>query len=206
MAREFHVDIDLKGVLQLDGSAGSLGQVPVSQGPGQKPVWGNVQAYDADLAAIAALATTGLVNRTGDGTAQTVAMPAGSLVGTTATQSLTNKTYNSPVFGGSITEGIFTIVDAVSFEINPANGTIQLLVLGASRTPKATSFQAGQSVTLMVDDGTARTLTWTDTTFGTTGLRWVGGTAPTLATTGYTIIQLWKVGTQVYGVSIGSVA
>jgi hypothetical protein len=101
---------------------------------------------------------------------------------------------------------VFTITDAAAFEINPTNGGIQVITLGASRTPKGTSFTAGQSVTLMVNDGTAYTLTWTDTTFGTGGVIWVGDAAPTLATTGYTIIQLWEVGTQVYGALVGYVA
>jgi len=122
------------------------------------------------------------------------------------TQTLTNKTLTDPVITGAILEDVYTITDGAAFEIDPGNGTIQLITLGANRTPKATNFAAGESVTLMVADGTAYTLTWTDTTFGTSGVTWVGGTAPTLATTGYSVIELWKVGTQVYGASVGDVA
>lgn len=111
-----------------------------------------------------------------------------------------------PVITGAILEDVYTITDGAAFEIDPGNGSIQLITLGANRTPKATNFAAGESVTLMVADGTAYTLTWTDTTFGTSGVTWVGGTAPTLATTGYSVIELWKVGTQVYGASVGDVA
>lgn len=39
MPREFHTDVDLKGVLLLKGSAGTLGYVLKSQGAGQPPVW-----------------------------------------------------------------------------------------------------------------------------------------------------------------------
>jgi len=99
-------------------------------------------------------------------------------------------------------ETVFAITDGAAFEINPANGGIQTITLGASRTPKGTSFTAGQSVTLMITAG-AFTLNWTDTTFGTSGVRWVGGAAPTLSTTLISIIELWKVGTQVYGASVG---
>jgi len=35
---------------------------------------------------------------------------------------------------------------------------------------------------------------------------WKGGSAPTLATTGYSVIQFWKVSTQVYGAYVGDVA
>ena len=122
----------------------------------------------------------------------------------TGTQTLTNKTLTDPTIIGTIIEDVFTITDGAAFEIDPGNGSVQLITLGASRTPKATNFAAGESVTLMVDDGTAFTLTWTDSTFGGTGVKWVGGTAPTLATTGYTVIQLWKVATQVYGARVGN--
>lgn len=103
-------------------------------------------------------------------------------------------------FGG-FAETVFTITDGASVDINPANGTVQVWTLGANRTPTANNFAAGQSVTLMIADGTAFAVTWS-----TIGVVWVGGTAPTLPTTGYGVIVLWKVGTLVYGVSVGNVA
>jgi len=123
-----------------------------------------------------------------------------------STSTLTNKTLTDPAIIGTILEDVFTITDAAAFEVDPSNGSIQLITLGASRTPKATNFVAGESITLMVNDGTAYTLTWTDATWGTGGVIWRGGTAPTLATTGYSVIQFWKVSTQVYGASVGDVA
>ena len=127
------------------------------------------------------------------------------VVGTTATQTLTNKTLTDPAITGTILEDIFTITDGAAFEIDPGNGSVQLITLGASRTPKATNMAAGEAVTLMVDDGSAYTLTWTDSTFGGSGVVWKtdGGVAPTLNTTGYTAIVLWKVSTQVYGARVG---
>ena len=124
----------------------------------------------------------------------------------TGSQTLTNKTLTDPAITGTILEDVFTIADGAAFEVDPGNGSIQLITLGASRTPKATNFTAGESITLMVNDGTAYTLTWTDATWGTGGVIWKGGAAPTLATTGYSVIQFWKVSTQVYGASVGDVA
>jgi hypothetical protein len=130
---------------------------------------------------------------------------SGALVfGTSPT--LTTPAITDPIITGTILEDVFTIVDGAAFEIDPGNGSIQLVTLGANRTPKGTNFVAGESLTLMVDDGTARTLTWTDATWGGSGVVWTGGSAPTLATSGYTVIELWKVGTQVYGAHVGNVA
>ena len=137
----------------------------------------NVQAYDADTAKLDVVQTF------------------------TAIQTLTD-----PAIIGTILEDVFTITDGAAFEIDPGNGSVQLITLGASRTPKATNMVAGESITLMVDDGTAYTLTWTDATWGGSGVVWTGGTAPTLATSGYTVIQFWKVSTQVYGAYVGDVA
>jgi len=135
-----------------------------------------VQAYDADTAKLDVVQTF------------------------TAVQTLTD-----PAIIGTVKEDIYTITDGAAFEIDPGNGSVQLITLGANRTPKATNFAAGEAVTLMVDDGSAYTLTWTDSTFGGSGVVWKtgGGNAPTLNTTGYTVITLWKVSTQVYGARVG---
>jgi hypothetical protein len=101
----------------------------------------------------------------------------------------------------SVRETVFTITDAAGFQIDPANGGIQTITLGANRTPAATNFLAGQSVTLMIADGSAFTITWS-----TVGVTWVGGSAPTLATSGWTVVELWKVGSTIYGAHVGDVA
>jgi hypothetical protein len=100
---------------------------------------------------------------------------------------------------GAIYEGVFTITDGAAVDLNPANGTIQLWTLGASRSPTATAFAAGQSMTLMIDDGTAYAITWPSVV-------WVGGSAPTLAASGKTVVELWKAGATLYGALVGSVA
>jgi hypothetical protein len=142
-----------------------------------------------------------LIERTGAGTAAIVTKPSGAIVGTTDTQTLSGKTLSNPTIAGSIIEGVYTIADGAGFAIDPTNGSIQKITLGASRTPTAANFLEGQSVLLMIADGSAYTLTWT-----TVAVTWVGGTAPTLATTGWTCVELWKVGTTIYGASIGAVA
>ena len=102
---------------------------------------------------------------------------------------------------GSIDENVYAVIDAAGVALTPRNGTIQTWTLGASRTPTSGTWEAGESMTLMINDGTAFTVTWTSL-----GVVWVGGTAPTLALTGFTVIELWKVSTTIYGAVVGNVA
>ena len=115
---------------------------------------------------------------------------------------LASVSFTDPVITGTILEDVYTISDGAAFEIDPGNGSIQIVVLGANRTPLATNFAAGESVTMMIDDGTARTITWTSVLAAG---NWVGGTAPTLATSGYTVVELWKVASTIYGSYVGNV-
>jgi hypothetical protein len=111
----------------------------------------------------------------------------------------TSPSLTTPTLTG-YTETVFAITDGASVDINPANGTIQTWTLGANRTPTATSFANGQSVTLMIADGAAYTITWSSL-----AVTWEtnGGTAPTLATSGFTPIVLWKVAGTIYGARVG---
>jgi hypothetical protein len=106
-------------------------------------------------------------------------------------------TETNPVITGSITEDVYVLTGTTPV-LEPDNGTIQTWELTAASTP-TDGFAAGQSMTLMVADGTAYTITWPSVT-------WVGGNAPTLETTGHTVIELWKVGSTLYGALVGEVA
>jgi hypothetical protein len=162
---------------------------------GTNPTILNVDNLRLDSSTLSSTDTNGNINITPNGTGSTVVTKLSA-----SAAALTD-----PVITGAILEDVYTISDGAAFEIDPGNGSIQLITLGASRTPKATNFAAGESVTLMVDDGSAYTLTWTDSTFGGSGVVWKtnGGVAPTLNTSGYTVITLWKVSTQVYGARVG---
>jgi hypothetical protein len=96
---------------------------------------------------------------------------------------------------GAIKEGVYAL-SGTTPALNPVNGTIQTWTLTGLSSP-TDSFTSGQSMTLMVDDGTGYTITWPTMT-------WVGGSAPVLATSGYTIVELWKVNSTLYGALVGN--
>ena len=96
-------------------------------------------------------------------------------------------------FQGGINEKQYSLTGTV---INPSNGTIQYKTLSANTT-FTESLADGEFVTLMIDDGTGFTVTWPTTT-------WVGGSAPTLATSGYNVIHLWHINGVLYGAFIGT--
>lgn len=97
---------------------------------------------------------------------------------------------------GTPVEDVYTL-SGTSVSLEPDNGSIQTHTLSGNTT-YSDGFSAGQAITLMIDDGSARTVTWPTMT-------WVnnGGAAPTLATSGYTTVALWKVSTTLYGALVG---
>ena len=119
------------------------------------------------------------------GVADTTKLP---LAGGTLTGSVT--------FEDAINENVYTIPDGTSSDLDPDNGMIQIWTLGANRTATE-SLTNGQSMMLMVGI-LSYTLTWPTIT-------WVGGSAPTLSTSSYTVIELWKASNTLYGARVGDV-
>jgi len=99
---------------------------------------------------------------------------------------------NPVVTSGTITEDVYTI-SGTSVSLEPDNGSIQIHTLSGNTT-YTDAFSAGQAITLMIDDGSSRTASWPTMT-------WVNnqGVAPSLASTGYTVVSLWKIGSTLYG-------
>ncbi len=126
---------------------------------------------------------------------------AGTLATLAGTETLAAKTLEHPIITGTIKEDVYTITDGAAFAIDPTNGSIQFITLGASRTPVAANWDDGESVTLRIADGTAYTITWS-----TVPVVWKDATAPTLATSGYTEVNLEKSGAVIRGVHVGDFA
>lgn len=122
-------------------------------------------------------------------------------VSTSATQTLTNKTIESGSFTNGYTEEVFAIPSSTTPALSPTNGSIQTWTLTGASTPTAGTWASGQSMTLMIDDGTDYTIDWSSV-----AVTWKtdSGSAPTLNTTGFTAIALWKVSTTIYGARVGN--
>lgn len=110
--------------------------------------------------------------------------------GATTTNGLT---VGSLVINGEVEEQQYSLTGT---DIDPSNGTIQYKTLSADTT-FTESLSDGEYVILMINDGTGYTITWPTIT-------WVGGSAPTLETTGYNVINIWQVNGTVYGVFVGA--
>jgi hypothetical protein len=112
---------------------------------------------------------------------------------TLTVNNLNASSIGSVAFSSAIAENVFTMTGTA---LNPQNGTIQTLTLSVNVT-LTDSLTSGQSMLLMINDGAGFSITWPTVTWG-------GGSAPTLATSGFTIIQLFKVGSTLYGSRVGA--
>jgi hypothetical protein len=117
---------------------------------------------------------------------------------------LTDTTLNTPIINGGTLKGGYVeeekVVTAVSLSLTVANGSIQHWTLSGNST-LTDALLNGQTITLYINRGTNFTIT------PPIGIKWVrpggNGSAPTLATTGDTVIVFWKTKNQLYGTHIG---
>jgi len=201
------------GVLLVNNNLSDLNNITTARSNLGLAIGTNVQAYDAGLAYLDSLNFTdestfkegvnleiGVDVQAYDANLDTLATktaPTGNIVGTSDTQTLTNKTLTSPTiddanFTGEITEQVYALSGTTPV-LDPANGTIQTWALSANSTP-SDGLATGQFLFLLVNDGTDYTITWPTITWKT-----ATGLAPDLLTTGYTHILLYKIGTTLYG-------
>lgn len=182
-----------RGTVLSSSNAGSA----VNWGAGSKNV---SQVFTADEA-INIAKTTGTLAQFASTTSSQLAgvisdeTGSGALVfGTSPT--LATPAITSPTITGTIVEDVYAL-SGTTPAFDPDNGSVQTWTLTGNSTP-TDSLSAGEAITLMIDDGTAYTITWPTMT-------WVNnaGAAPTLAATGYTVVALWKVSTTLYGALVG---
>tara|TARA_R100000231_G_scaffold139464_1_gene120790 strand:+ start:1014 stop:1625 length:612 start_codon:yes stop_codon:yes gene_type:complete len=107
----------------------------------------------------------------------------------------------SVTFEGAINENVVGLFNPWALDAD--DGTIQTFNITGNRTVTM-SLTTGQSVLLLCDFiyGGSWTVTWPS------GIKWVGGSAPTLSTTAGnpTAIEFFQVGSQLYGAKVGDLS
>ena len=107
----------------------------------------------------------------------------------------------SVTFEGAINENVVGLFNPWALDAD--DGTIQTFNITGNRTVTI-SLTTGQSVLLLCDHiyGGSYTVTWPS------GIKWVGGSAPTLSTTAGnpTAIEFFQVGSQLYGAAVGDLS
>jgi hypothetical protein len=121
--------------------------------------------------------------------------PSGTVVGSTDSQTLSNKTLTAPTINSGYAEQTSTSVP--SSITNAAGGMVKFSL--SSNISPSDGLSNGESVLWLVADGSARTITWPSVV-------WPDASAPTLPTSGYIGIEFFKAGGVLYGAVIGEFA
>lgn len=109
--------------------------------------------------------------------------------------SKTGGTASNLTLTNGYTENVFTVTGTTPV-LSPTNGSIQIWALTGNATPTLGTWASGQSMTLLIDDGSAYAIDWASmNVVWKTG----GGAAPALLETGYTALVLVNVGGTLYG-------
>lgn len=141
---------------------------------------------------------TGILKGNGTSAFTAVTAPSGTIVGTSDTQTLTNKTLTNPTVTNYV-ETPYSANSSTAITLDLANGTVQIITLTGNATITMPTATSGKSFVMMLkQDGTgSRTVTWST-------VKWAGGTAPTITSTAsrLDLLSFFADGTNWYGAVI----
>lgn len=166
---------------------------------------GDATISNTGVLTLATIADTKLATITTAGKVSGGAITSGTIAGATAinTSGAITTSGTVTVTGETILkeirETVFTLGTSGSIALDPANGGVQTTALSGNPT-FTDSLVTGQSILLVVANGSSYTVTWPTITWITAN----GNVAPTL--TSRDMIAVFKVATTLYGAYLGSYA
>jgi hypothetical protein len=143
---------------------------------------------------------TGLVVGNGTSAMTAVTAPSGAVVGTSDSQTLTNKTLTNPTIT-NYTETLFSPAANSSFTVALTDGTVQKFTTNANTTVTLPSSVAGKSFVIIIAYGGSHSITWA----GGSVIKWAGGVTPTATAVNgkFDIFTFFQDGTNTYSSVLG---
>lgn len=166
---------------------------------------GDATLSNAGVLTLATIADTKLATISTAGKVSGGAITSGTIAGTTAINTSGDITTSGTVtvtgetILKEIRETVFTLSTSGSIALDPANGSVQTTALSGNPT-FTDSLVTGQSLLLVIANGSSYTVTWPTITWITAN----GNVAPTL--TSRDMVAVFKVATTLYGAYLGSYA